>query len=63
MKTGPSPTVDTSRFTKPAEELEVLYGLPHKVKFCKICNMSNQQPMSSNEYSHNKNSTKKNNEF
>jgi len=32
--------------------LEVKYGLPKDVKFCIKCNMSNQQPMSSNEYSH-----------
>jgi len=58
MKIGPSSTVDVSRFTKSKEELEVLYGMPQDVKFCKTCNISNQQPMSSNEYSHNKNSTK-----
>ena len=32
--------------------MEVKYGLPKDVKFCKKCNMSNQQPMSSNEYKH-----------
>jgi N-acetyl sugar amidotransferase len=58
MKISPSITTDLSQFAKPAEELEVLYGLPRDVKFCKICNMSNQQPMSSNEYIHNKDSTK-----
>lgn len=58
MKIGPSNSIDLSRFTKPESELEVLYGMPRYVKFCKICNMSNQQPMSSNEYSHSKDSTK-----
>ncbi len=32
--------------------MEVKYGLPEIVRFCKVCNMSNQQPMSSNEYKH-----------
>ena len=32
--------------------MEVKYGLPKEVLFCKKCNMSNQQPMSSNEYKH-----------
>lgn len=58
MKISPSINTDLSRFSKSAEELEVLYGMPRDVKFCKICNMSNQQPMSSNEYIHNKDSTK-----
>jgi ABC-type spermidine/putrescine transport system permease subunit II len=58
MKFCPSPGVNLSRFDKPTDELDVLYGLPRKVMFCTNCNMSNQQPMSSNEYSHNKDSTK-----
>ncbi len=58
MKIGPSPTVDRSRFTAAPAQLEVLYGLPRDVRFCVRCNMSNQQPMSSNEYAHNKGSTK-----
>ena len=36
------------------KDLEVKYGLPAEVKYCKKCNMSNQQPMSSNEYKHGK---------
>ena len=32
--------------------LEVKYGLPRDVKYCVKCNMSNQQPMSTNEYQH-----------
>jgi N-acetyl sugar amidotransferase len=58
MKISPSPNSDLSRFNKPEQELEVFYGMPRLVKFCKICNMSNQQPMSSNEYTHSKDSTK-----
>jgi len=58
MKIGPSSAVDVSQYNKPKEKLEVYYGLQRDVKFCKICNMSNQQPMSSNEYLHNKESTK-----
>lgn len=59
MKISPSPSIDLSRFNKPEHELEVLYGLPTKVQFCKKCNISNQQPMSTNEYAHNKDSKKK----
>jgi len=58
MKIGPAQSTNLSRFNKSDDELDVLYGLPREVKFCKICNMSNQQPMSSNEYSHNESSTK-----
>lgn len=58
MKIGPSPSTDVSRFDRPKSELEVLYGLPRDVLFCKKCNMSNQQPMSSNEYAHSKSSKK-----
>ena len=58
MKIPPSAGVNLSRFDKPIDELDVLYGLPRTVHFCTACNMSNQQPMSSNEYSHNKDSTK-----
>ena len=54
MKISPSAGVNLSRFDKPTDELDVLYGLPRTVHFCTACNMSNQQPMSSNEYSHNK---------
>lgn len=58
MKIGPNPDTDLSRFTKTEQKLDVLYGMPRYVKFCKMCNMSNQQPMSSNEYTHSKDSTK-----
>lgn len=38
--------------------LNVKYGLPKEVKYCVKCNMSNQQPMSSNEYQHSVNEKK-----
>ena len=40
------------------KKFEAKYGLPHDIKYCKKCNMSNQQPMSSNEYKHSSNSKK-----
>jgi N-acetyl sugar amidotransferase len=58
MKISPSSTVDLTRYQRPYDELEVLYGLPRDVRFCAKCNMSNQQPMSSNEYAHGAESTK-----
>jgi len=58
LKIAPGSSIDLSRFSKPKSELEVYYGLPRDVKFCKKCNMSNQQPMSSNEYAHSNGSTK-----
>ncbi|MFH1282261.1 MAG: N-acetyl sugar amidotransferase [bacterium] len=41
------------------EKLEVKYGLPEKVIFCKRCVMSNQRPTSSIEFKHNKDSKHK----
>lgn len=58
MSIAPSPSTDLSRFRKPESELEVLYGLPRNIEFCTRCNMSNQQPMSSNEYKHKSDSQK-----
>jgi N-acetyl sugar amidotransferase len=58
MKIGPSHGTDLSHFERPAGELEVFYGLPREVRFCAECNMSNQQPMSSNEYLHTNESKK-----
>jgi N-acetyl sugar amidotransferase len=55
---APSPSAELSRFDRPENELEVLYGLPREVRFCVKCNMSNQQPMSTNEYAHGRDSTK-----
>ncbi|PSK94451.1 N-acetyl sugar amidotransferase [Taibaiella chishuiensis] len=40
-------------------ELEVKYGLPREVKFCKKCVMSNQRPVSEVEFKHNINTKKK----
>lgn len=50
--------VDLSRFNLPAEELEIKYGLPRDVRFCKKCVISNQRPNSALEYSHTKESKK-----
>ena len=59
MKIKPSKSLDLSKYSKPEKDLEVFYGLPKKVFFCKKCNMSNQQPMSSNEYAHTQVSAKR----
>jgi hypothetical protein len=58
MPFKPSRAVDIARYDKPESELETYYGLPRQVQFCAKCNMSNQQPMSSNEYEHGAHSTK-----
>jgi N-acetyl sugar amidotransferase len=58
MKIMPSAGVDRSRYERPSDQLEALYGLPNDVKFCVRCNMSNQQPMSTNEYAHGRDSKK-----
>jgi N-acetyl sugar amidotransferase len=42
-----------------AKELEVKYGLPAEVKFCKRCVMSNQRPVSEVEFKHNINTKKR----
>ena len=34
------------------EDLDVWFGLPKQVKFCSVCNMSNQRPNAKNEYRH-----------
>ena len=41
------------------DDLEVKYGLPREIKFCKKCVMSNQRPMSEVEFKHNINTKKK----
>ena len=48
---------------KPEERQTGRYGLPLKIKYCKICNISNQQPTSTNEYLHNKDTIQKPLEF
>ena len=58
MKIGPTLNFNLSPFNKSEDQLDVLYGLSRYVQFCTKCNMSNQQPMSSNEYLHSKDSTK-----
>ncbi|MFA6314398.1 MAG: N-acetyl sugar amidotransferase [Sterolibacterium sp.] len=58
MKIRPSQATNQERFNRPEHELEVLYGLPREVRFCKLCNMSNQLPLSANEYAHTKDSKK-----
>jgi N-acetyl sugar amidotransferase len=40
-------------------EQEAWFGLPKEVKFCKICNITNQRPNSVNEYEHTHGSNKK----
>lgn len=40
-------------------QLEVKYGLPREVKFCRKCVMSNQRPTSEIEFKHNINTKKK----
>src|SRR4051812_4267804 len=42
-----------------AKELEVKYGLPPEVKFCRKCVISNQRPVSEVEFKHNINTKKK----
>ena len=36
---------------------KIFYGLPSKVKYCVRCNISNQQPTSTNEYKHDQDTT------
>ena len=59
VKINSSTSVDLTKFSLPDDQLDVFYGLPREVKFCKSCNISNQQPLSSNEYKHAHNSTKR----
>ena len=40
-------------------EIDARYGLPKEVKFCKVCNITNQRPNSVNEYEHAHGSNKK----
>ena len=44
---------------KTQEEFDVWFGLPREVKFCKVCNITNQRPISVNEFKHNPDSKKK----
>jgi N-acetyl sugar amidotransferase len=63
MESKVSENTDRTRYSLSEQHLEVLYGLPREVKFCTKCNMSNQQPMSANEYSHSSSSAKETMEF
>ena len=58
MKLTNSTRINRKDFELPEDKLEVKYGLPRKVKFCNECNISNQQPLSSNEYQNQKTSSK-----
>jgi N-acetyl sugar amidotransferase len=55
----PAP-VERSIFERPdSESLEVRYGLPREVRFCKRCVISNQRPNSAVEYQHTAQSQKR----
>ena len=47
-----------SKYYVDKQELEVKYGLPVDVKFCKKCVISNQRPNSTVEFKHKKTSKK-----
>lgn len=51
--------VDLAPFENSQGNLEVKYGLPEEIKFCKKCVISNQRPNSAVEYAHTKSSLKK----
>lgn len=51
-------TPDLDKFNLPEDQLEVKYGLPREVKFCKRCVISNQRPNSAIEFMHKKDSRK-----
>ena len=44
--------VDLSRFDEASGPLGVKYGLPGRVRFCRVCVISNQRPNSAVEYEH-----------
>lgn len=51
--------VDLTQFSAPEPDLEVKFGLPRTVRFCRSCVISNQRPNSAVEYTHTRASTKK----
>lgn len=53
------PESDLSKFDADTDHLEMKYGLPRKIVFCKKCVISNQRPNSAVEYAHVKDSKKK----
>ena len=63
MELTKSTLVNKDKFALPDDQLEVKYGLPREVKFCSKCNISNQQPLSTNEYENTKDSLKNTMEF
>jgi len=63
MKLTQTTKINRADFEGPIENLEVRYGLPREVKFCSVCNISNQQPLSTNEYENTKDSIKNTMEF
>tara|TARA_B100000315_G_scaffold257887_1_gene308236 strand:+ start:2305 stop:2646 length:342 start_codon:yes stop_codon:yes gene_type:complete len=63
MELTKSTLVNKDKFALPDDRLEVKYGLPRDVKFCSKCNISNQQPLSTNEYENTKDSLKNTMEF
>ncbi|WP_243136713.1 N-acetyl sugar amidotransferase [Acetobacterium paludosum] len=50
--------VDFSKFEQVNDDLDVKYGLPREIKFCKKCVISNQRPNSCVEYDHTNESKK-----
>lgn len=50
--------VDLGLFEAPDDRVEVKYGLPRHVHFCRLCVISNQRPNSAVEYQHTKASRK-----
>lgn len=50
--------VELGKFEGMGKALEVKYGLPQEVKFCKKCVISNQRPNSTIEYAHTRESKK-----
>jgi N-acetyl sugar amidotransferase len=55
--------VDPARFEATTGPLEVKYGLPLQVRFCKVCVISNQRPNSAVEYEHTSGSKKQTIQF
>ena len=54
-----SPTqVDSKAFAEDANDLDVKYGLPQTVAFCRNCVISNQRPNSAVEFKHTRDSAK-----
>ncbi|MCW8387227.1 N-acetyl sugar amidotransferase [Fluoribacter dumoffii] len=54
---SPKP-IEINNFIQDFDKLEVKYGLPRNVEFCKLCVISNQRPNSAVEYEHKKESKK-----